>query len=375
MVGIVTMVRRLIRGPNRALRIPGLILVLILVFGYRNVGGSWDVAEASEEAVRTTTTSPETSSPEVPTLTPPFPPSLSSSPEKTLFTVQRDIPYYAEDQITDAYQRSQCRLDLWIPGTSGTGETGDGADTGEAEVAGNGNTGETGITSPVANKPFATIVWYHGGGLTGGRKYLPDALRTVALEREGMAIATIGYRLSPQAELPAFIEDAAAAAAWVKRHIGAYGGDPDRVFLCGGSAGGYLAAMIGTDPRWLEPYDLKPRDFAGLIPVSAQVTTHFHVKVLREIPGDSFRPVIDEYAPLAHLSVDLPPILLILGDRRIEWKARVEENEFMSASLRAMGHPDVTFREFTGFDHGISSLDKDCEPLVVEALVEFVRGH
>lgn len=314
------------------------------------------------------------------------------------YTVVRDVAYYPEERRGDEYQRNQCRLDLYLPkktvnvesiesvdnanvaddaGSVGNADDADGADiANNADIANDANSENDAKDAENGEKGrFATIVWFHGGGLTGGQRYLPEALRTKALEQGGIAVVAVGYRLSPQAQLPSFIEDAAAAAVWVKRHIREYGGDPDCVFLCGGSAGGYLTAMVGMDPRWLEPYGCTPRDFAGLIPVSAQVTTHFHVKELRGIPGDQYQPVIDEYAPLAHLAADLPPILLVLGDRRIEWKARVEENELLAASLRAMGHPDVTFREFPGFDHGISAMAKDCEPDVTAAIVAFVKGH
>ena len=89
-----------------------------------------------------------------------------------------------------------------------------------------------------------------------------------------------------------------------------------------------------------------------MIPVSAQVTTHFHVKELRGIQGDPLVPVIDEFAALHFVSKDLPPICLITGDRRIEWPCRVEENELMAATLRKLGHPAVEFHENKDLDHG-----------------------
>ena len=212
------------------------------------------------------------------------------------------------------------------------------------------------IYYPENTSAFTTLVWYHGGGLTGGHKHIPESLK-----EKGIAIVAVEYRLSPAVDFPVFIEDAAAAAVWVKRHIAEYGGDANRVFLAGGSAGGYLTAMIGMDPRWLKPYGMSSHDFAGLIPVSAQVTTHFHVKKLLGDQGEQYQPVIDQNAPLAHLSKTLPPILLIVGDRKVEWKARVEENELMYASLKALGHLQVFFHENMGFDHGISGLGRDCE--------------
>lgn len=199
---------------------------------------------------------------------------------------------------------------------------------------------------PAGQQGFATLVWFHGGGLTGGNRDFPQ------FDGKGVALVSAGYRLSPQVPCPVFIEDAAAAVAWTVKHIAEYGGDPKKVFVGGHSAGGYLALMVGMDPKWLAPYGVSPHSLAGLLPVSAQVTTHFHVKELRKIAGPSLVPVIDEFAPLHFASKDLPPICLITGDRRIEFKCRVEENEFFYATLRNLEHPNVEFHEIKDLDHG-----------------------
>lgn len=195
-------------------------------------------------------------------------------------------------------------------------------------------------------KDFPTLVWFHGGGLTGGTRDFP------AFEGKGVALVSAGYRLAPPADCPDFLTDAAAAVAWTLKHISEYGGDPKKVFIGGHSAGGYLSAMVAMDPKWLAAQGLSNKQIAGVIPVSAQVTTHFHVKELRGIQGDPLVPVIDEFAALHFVSKDLPPICLITGDRRIEWPCRVEENELMAATLRKLGHPAVEFHENKDLDHG-----------------------
>ena len=234
-----------------------------------------------------------------------------------------DVPRLEEKNVSyldtktfekaDTYQQAQCRLDYSFP----------------------------------ADKPgFATIIWLHGGGLTGGTKDIP------VLRDKSIGVIGVGYRLSPNAAHPAYLEDAAAATAWTLRHIAEHGGDPKRVFIAGHSAGGYLAAMIGMDPRWLAAQGLSNRDLAGIIPVSAQVTTHFQVKKLLGDTDPEFRPIINDLAPLYYASKDLPPICLILGDRAIEYKNRVEENLLLAAALRNLGHPMVEFYEMGGLNHG-----------------------
>lgn len=254
-----------------------------------------------------------------------------------------DISYYSEDALKDAddYQKSQCRLDILYPKN--------------------------------AKEPFATIVWYHGGGLTGGQKYFPSALKRIPAFKEGrLAIVAVGYRLSPKVAFPGFIEDAAASTAWTLHHIAEYGGDPKKVFVSGGSAGGYLTAMIGTYPKWLNAFDADRSELAGLIPVSGQMTTHFHVKELLNYPGQQYNPVIDENAPLGGLSSDYPPILFVMGDRKVEWLCRVEENELMAASLKALGAPLVEFSENEGFTHGISGMGDDVKPELLETINNFM---
>ncbi|MES2660304.1 MAG: alpha/beta hydrolase [Verrucomicrobiota bacterium] len=223
---------------------------------------------------------------------------------------------------------------------------------------------------PAGQQGYATLVWFHGGGLTGGNRDFPQ------FEGKDVGLISAGYRLSPQVKCPLFIEDAAAAVAWTVKHIAEYGGDPKKVFVGGHSAGGYLALMVGMDPQWLKPHDLTPISLAGLIPVSAQVTTHFHVKELRRIPGPSLLPVIDDFAPLHFSSKDLPPICLITGDRRIEFKSRVEENELFSITLKNLEHPDVEFHELKDLDHGtVVKGAAAVMPVFIERISKSISGR
>jgi acetyl esterase/lipase len=202
------------------------------------------------------------------------------------------------------------------------------------------------VSMPVGSTNLPVLIFFHGGGLTSGNRHFPK------VNRDDMVVVTAGYRLSPQATYPAFIEDAAAAVAWTFQHAQEYGGDPKKIFVSGHSAGGYLTAMVGMDPRWLKPHGLSPNDLAGLIPISAQVTTHFNVKKMLKMEGEQYRPLITPEAPLYYCSSNLPPICIITGDRKIEWPCRVEENELLAASLRALKHPCIEFHELPGKDHG-----------------------
>jgi acetyl esterase/lipase len=229
---------------------------------------------------------------------------------KLEYATENNISYYADAR--DEYQQERCKLDVYYPKGS---------------------------------KGYATVVWFHGGGLTAGERYIPN------LKDQGIAVVAVSYRLAPKAQSPSFIEDSAASVAWALRNIERYGGDPKKVFVAGHSAGAYLASMIAMDPKWLAAQRASNRQLAGVIAVSGQMTTHFTVKKLRGDNAPELRPIIDEYAPLYHAAKDLPPICLIVGGRAIEFKSRVEENELMAVTLRNLGHGAVEFYEMAGLDH------------------------
>ncbi|MDD4631258.1 MAG: alpha/beta hydrolase [Proteiniphilum sp.] len=235
-----------------------------------------------------------------------------------------DIPYYREDiRQKDRYINERCRLDIYFP---------------------------------AKKKEFATIVWFHGGGLTGGNKELPEALKN-----EGICIVGVNYRLDPQVRAPAYIEDAAAAVAWVFRHIEELGGDASRIFVSGHSAGGYLAMMVGLDKHYLATHDIDADSIAGLIPLSGQTITHFSIR--KEYGMKDTHPLVDQYAPLYHVRPDAPPLLLITGDREQEMLGRYEENAYMARMMKVAGHRQTRLLELQGYGHGMTY---PAFPLVLE---------
>lgn len=254
-------------------------------------------------------------------------PAQERAPTAPTYKTERDIPYRTGDGLTDA-ARQRCRLDICFPAGS---------------------------------KDFATVVWFHGGGLTGGSKSVPAALMN-----RGIAVAAAGYRLSPQVKAPEYIEDAAAAVAWTLRNVEKYGGSPRRVFVSGHSAGGYLTSMVGLDKRWLQAHSLDANDLAGLAPLSGQCITHFTIRAERGLP--STRAVIDDLAPLYHVRKDAPPLLLVTGDRDRELLGRYEENAYLRRMLKEVGHKDVELYELQGYDHG--GMAEPAFPLVVRFIRE-----
>lgn len=240
---------------------------------------------------------------------------LCGSPSfaQTSYQRQNNIFYYPDSvSVKDPYIQSQCRLDIYYPKDQ---------------------------------KSFATIVWFHGGGITGGAKEIPKELLD-----KGVAVIGVGYRLSPQVKAPAYIEDAAAAIAWAFKHIKAFGGNDQLIFVSGHSAGGYLGTMATLDKKYLQKYNIDANQIAGLIPFSGQAITHYTIR--KEMDIKETQPVIDQYAPLYHVRADAPPMLIISGDREMELFGRYEENAYLNRMMKLAGHQATRLYELQGFDHG-----------------------
>ncbi len=205
------------------------------------------------------------------------------------------------------------------------------------------------IYYPENKKDFATVVWFHGGGLTGGQKSIANDLKN-----KGIAVVAVNYRLYPKVKCPVYIEDAAASIAWVFRNIEKYGGNRTKIFISGHSAGGYLTSMVGLDKSYLAKFGIDANSIAGLIPFSGHTITHMTVR--REMGINEKQPVIDKFAPLFHVRPDAPPLVLITGDREIEMLGRYEENAYMYRMMKVAGHQQTSLYEMDGFDHGTMNI-------------------
>ncbi|MCQ2201341.1 MAG: alpha/beta hydrolase [Bacteroidales bacterium] len=213
---------------------------------------------------------------------------------------------------SDAYAQERCKLDVYYP--------------------------ENVKDAPV-------VVWFHGGGLEGGNKYIPSEL-----ENAGLVVVTVNYRLLPKATIDECIDDAAAAVAWTFKHAREYNGSEKKIYLSGHSAGGYLIDMIGLDKSWLAKYNVNADDVAALLPFSGQVVTHYNIRKQQGI--GPLQATIDKYAPLSFIRNDAPPVVVISGDRELELFGRYEEQAYFWRMLKLTGHKNVLLYEMQGFDHG-----------------------
>lgn len=157
------------------------------------------------------------------------------------------------------------------------------------------------------------VVFFYGGTWREGAR---EDYRFVgrALASRGIVTVVADYRLYPQVRYPSFVEDTAQALAWAYRHIDRYGGDPQRLFVMGHSAGAYNAAMVALDSRFLAVQSLSPDILAGWIGLAGPYD-------FLPITNEDARPVFDwpntssDTQPIEHVSDRSPPALLMASHR------------------------------------------------------------
>lgn len=183
---------------------------------------------------------------------------------------------------------------------------------------------------------FPVFVYFHGGGIEVGDK--TDQLAVFEyLTKKGIAVVSVNYRMYPNAKFPEFIEDSAAAVAWVFQHIEEYG-HAEKICVGGSSAGGYISMMLCFDKRYLGKHGISPSQIDAYIHDAGQPTMHFNV--LRERGVDTRRVIVDETAPLYFIGADeqYPPMLIIVSDRDME--NRYEQTMLVMSTLKHFGHTE-----------------------------------
>ncbi|MEO6896519.1 MAG: alpha/beta hydrolase [Caldimonas sp.] len=197
---------------------------------------------------------------------------------------------------------------------------------------------------------FPVVVFFYGGtwvsGERGDYKFMGEALA----ERGILAIVA-DYRLYPEVRYPEFLKDSALAVAWSLDHATALGGNPKRVFVMGHSAGGYNAAMVALDPRWLAPTGHSAKDLAAWIGLAGPY------EFLPLEPGSPARPVFfhPDYPPDTQpiddvTSASLRAFLAAPADDKVVSPER--STLAMAAKLKAAGVP-VELKMYGGISHAL----------------------
>ncbi len=216
------------------------------------------------------------------------------------------------------------------------------------------------------------VVFWYGGSFDHGRK---TNYRFVgaALAEAGFVAVLPDYRLYPEVKFPAFVEDGAAALAWVAGHAAELGGDPRRIYVAGHSAGAHIAAMLAYDRAQLERVGLPPDTVRGFIGLSGPYALTPNDAKLHAIFAAPYTPA--DWRPAERVRPGAPPALLLHGaaDDVVE----VGHARKLAAALEAVG-TKVTLEIYPGRGHTdtAASFAAPYRPKlpVIDAIRRFING-
>jgi acetyl esterase/lipase len=247
-----------------------------------------------------------------------------------------------------------------------------------------------------AERPCPVVVFVHGGAfLMGDRRLLPPILERADLFRwlpsEGIAIASIDYRLSGEALFPAQLHDVKAAIRWVRGRGPEVGIDPDRIAVWGESAGGHLAAMatvtsnvaelegkiglpgvssaVTAGVDWYGPTDFAAMDVDA---PSDSAMTHDDPaspeSLLIGAPVPERADLVARANPCTYARKAVPPLLIQHGrrDRLVPFGQSVRLVEALETQAA-----DVTFLPVDDADHVFDGTAD--EGAILEATLAFLR--
>lgn len=199
------------------------------------------------------------------------------------------------------------------------------------------------VDAPAEGDDHPIVVWIHGGAWSFGDK---DFVQTQpkAFPKRGYVWVGVEYRFVPEVTYKEQAGDVAKAVRWARDHAREFGGDPRKIFLMGHSAGAHLAALTGTDERYLKDAGMKLDEISGVVlldgagyDVSRQIRDSA-LPAIRSMYLNVFGAdpkVQDDASPIAHVEKDkgIPPFLL-LHVGRVDSRA---QSNALAASLRKAG--------------------------------------
>ncbi|PXW52789.1 alpha/beta hydrolase [Methylobacterium sp. B4] len=218
------------------------------------------------------------------------------------------------------------------------------------------------------------LVFFYGGSWNSGSKD-DYAFVAQAFAAQGFVTVLPDYRLYPQSRFPDFLEDGAAAIAWVRDNIAAHGGDPSRILLAGHSAGAYNAAMLGLDSSYLRRAGIDPRVIRAVAGLSGPYDfLPFDQKTSIDVFGQAPDPKATQ--PVTFASAHSPPAFLATGDT--DTVVRPRNTASLAERLRSARVP-VQERVYEGLDHAdtllaLSITFRSKAPVLAE-MSAFLRQH
>jgi len=220
---------------------------------------------------------------------------------------------------------------------------------------------------PDVSEAAPVVVWVHGGAWRSGSKNDVPVKRWL---EAGFALASVDYRLSPEAQFPAQVHDIKSAIRFLQANADKYGIDAGKIIVAGSSAGGHLAALVGVSNGVQElegnvgvspdrPARIRATvsffGAANLESILGQSSEHglsVRVPALKLLLGDTpdKKPGPARLAsPVAHVDANDPPLFLIHGDA--DPQMPIEQSRELAAKYEQLKLP-VMFETIAGGKHG-----------------------
>jgi acetyl esterase/lipase len=234
------------------------------------------------------------------------------------------------------------------------------------------------------------LLQIHGGGWLIGNKRQQGRPLMNRMSAHGWVCVAINYRLAPKAKMPAQIIDVKLALAWIRAHIAEYGGDPDRVFVTGGSAGGHLTAMTAltmNDPQYQPGFEAAdtsvlaavpfypPTDLVPLFTFRGKRANRVADRTAALVFGASLSADPDRYqgwSPITLLTPGAVPFLVIQGSA--DNLVPVAQTRAFVDALRALPNQHVVYLELPGAPHAFEVFHSVRAEAAIGAVQQFCES-
>jgi acetyl esterase/lipase len=211
------------------------------------------------------------------------------------------------------------------------------------------------------------LVYLHGGAWVSGKKDNQGLPVVYHFASRGWVCVSPNYRLSPDATFPDPLVDVKRVIAWVREHAHEHGGDPDLLFMSGGSAGGHmtaLAALTANDPAFQPGFEEVDTTLTAAMPLygdydwldtnGERASRHldrskFFTEKIVKCSLDENRALWEQGSPLYHVRPDAPPCFVFHGTN--DSLLLVEDTRHFVDALRAVSREPVAYAELPGGQH------------------------
>ena len=225
-----------------------------------------------------------------------------------------------------------------------------------------------------ATGPLPVFIFFHGGAWAHGN---PQDYGFIArnIAPEGYIVVLGGYRLNEAGRYPAMLQDTASVIGWVHQNIARYGGDPDKIFLSGHSAGAYNVAQVALGGQWLADAGVPEESIRGVVGLAGPYDFY---------PFDTDRSRAafesvgagEESQPVNNVTAAAPPMLLVHGED--DTVVRIRNSRALEKALEAAGsHVETLYLPGKTHNDPLLALTSPWRrnPLVFDTVTQFMKAQ